>query len=62
MMKKLLLTAVLIALVLSLAGCGQPKEEAPAVKLPLDELAATVGTINYELACQVSARVPRVVG
>lgn len=30
--------------------------------LPLDELAATVGTINYELACQVSARVPRVVG
>ena len=42
MMKKLLLTAVLIALVLSLAGCGQPKEEAPAVKLPLDELAASV--------------------
>ena len=29
--------------------------------LPLDELAATVGTINYELACQVSARVPRVI-
>ena len=29
--------------------------------LPLDELAETVGTINYELACQVSARVPRVI-
>ena len=29
--------------------------------LPLDELAAIVGTINYELACQVSARVPRVI-
>ena len=27
--------------------------------LPLDELAGIVGTINYELACQVSARVPR---
>ena len=27
--------------------------------LPLDELAEQVGTINYELACQVSARVPR---
>lgn len=28
--------------------------------LPLDELASVVGTINYELACQVSKRVPRV--
>ncbi len=28
--------------------------------LPLDELADTVGTINYELACQVSKRVPRI--
>ena len=27
--------------------------------LPLDELADIVGTISYELACQVSARVPR---
>lgn len=27
--------------------------------LPLEELAETVGTISYELACQVSSRVPR---
>ncbi|WP_326975086.1 alanine racemase [Caproicibacter sp. BJN0012] len=30
------------------------------VALPVDELAAQVGTINYELVCGVSKRVPRV--
>jgi alanine racemase len=28
-------------------------------EIPLDELAEMVGTISYELACQISARVPR---
>ncbi|MFU0832581.1 MAG: Alanine racemase [Oscillospiraceae bacterium] len=30
------------------------------VSLPVDELAAQIGTINYELVCAVSKRVPRV--
>ncbi|MFZ3171176.1 MAG: alanine racemase [Carboxydocellales bacterium] len=36
--------------------------EQAGVKLPVEELAAIIGTINYELVCMMSARVPRLYG
>ena len=29
-------------------------------RIPLDELASTAGTINYEMACSFALRLPRV--